>query len=69
MAGSYSQILLHIVFSTKRRNRWITPGVAERLYALEGSCAPSAVCSIALVASRTTSTAICAGDPTGPYRI
>jgi putative transposase len=32
MAGTYSQILLHIVFSTKGRKQWITPDVAERLY-------------------------------------
>lgn len=32
MPGTYSQILLHIVFSTKRREPWITPDVAERLY-------------------------------------
>jgi len=32
MPGTYSQLLLHIVFSTKRRERWITPEVADRLY-------------------------------------
>ncbi len=32
MPGTYSQILLHVVFSTKRRERWIAPSVAERLY-------------------------------------
>jgi putative transposase len=32
MPGTYSQLLLHIVFSTKHRQRWITPDVAERLY-------------------------------------
>ncbi len=32
MPGTYSQILLHIVFSTKRREPWITPEVAQRLY-------------------------------------
>ncbi len=30
--GTYSQLLLHVVFSTKARNPWITPEVAERLY-------------------------------------
>jgi len=25
-------LLLHIVFSTKRREPWIVPGIAERLY-------------------------------------
>ncbi|MCC6968601.1 MAG: IS200/IS605 family transposase [Phycisphaerales bacterium] len=32
MPGTYSQILLHIVFSTKARFPWITPDIAERLY-------------------------------------
>jgi REP element-mobilizing transposase RayT len=32
MPGTYSQILLHAVFSTKRREPWITADVAERLY-------------------------------------
>jgi len=32
MPGTHSQILLHIVFSTKRREPWITSEVASRLY-------------------------------------
>jgi REP element-mobilizing transposase RayT len=32
MPGTYSQLLLHVVFATKNRTPWITPGVAERLY-------------------------------------
>lgn len=32
MPGTYSQILLHVVYSTKHREPWITPDVAERLY-------------------------------------
>jgi len=32
MPGTYSQLLLHIVFSTKGREPWITADVAERLY-------------------------------------
>lgn len=32
MPGTYSQILLHVVFSTKHRQSWITPDVAEGLY-------------------------------------
>ncbi|MBL1215917.1 MAG: IS200/IS605 family transposase [Planctomycetes bacterium] len=32
MPGTYSQILLHVVFSTKRRQRSITPEIADRLY-------------------------------------
>jgi REP element-mobilizing transposase RayT len=30
--GTYSQLLLHIVFSAKGRVPWITPEIAERLY-------------------------------------
>lgn len=32
MPGTYTQILLHIVFSTKHRQPWITDDVADRLY-------------------------------------
>jgi REP element-mobilizing transposase RayT len=32
MPGTYSQLLLHIVFSTKGRAPWITHQVADRLY-------------------------------------
>jgi putative transposase len=32
MPGTYSQLLLHVVFSTKHRERWITSDVAEHLY-------------------------------------
>ena len=32
MPGTYSQLLLHVVFSTKGRAPWITQEVAERLY-------------------------------------
>lgn len=32
MSGTYSQVLLHVVFSTKHRERWITTDIAERLY-------------------------------------
>lgn len=32
MPGTYSQLLLHAVFSTKSRTPWITAEVAERLY-------------------------------------
>jgi REP element-mobilizing transposase RayT len=32
MPGTYSQILLHVVFSTKHRQAWIAPEIAERLY-------------------------------------
>ena len=32
MPGTYSQLLLHIVTSTKGRAPWISTAVAERLY-------------------------------------
>jgi hypothetical protein len=32
MPGTCSQVLLHIVYSTKYRKPWITADVAERLY-------------------------------------
>ena len=32
MPGTYSQILYHIVFSTKHRQPWLTADVVERLY-------------------------------------
>ncbi len=32
MPGTYSQLLLHVVFSTKGRTPWIAPEIAERLY-------------------------------------
>ncbi len=32
MPGTYSQLMLHIVFSTKGREPWIAAPVAERLY-------------------------------------
>lgn len=36
MPGTYSQILLHIVFSTKHRQAWITPDISDRLYPYMG---------------------------------
>lgn len=36
MAGTHTQLLLHLVFSTKERTPWITQEVAERLYAYIG---------------------------------
>jgi REP element-mobilizing transposase RayT len=36
MPGTYSQILLHVVFGTTRRHRWITPDIGERLYGYIG---------------------------------
>ncbi len=36
MAGTFTQLSFHIVFSTKGRHAWITPEVAERLYPFIG---------------------------------
>ena len=36
MPGTYSQILLHVVFSTKNRARWLDTAVTERLYPYMG---------------------------------
>lgn len=36
MPGTYSQLLLHVVFSTKYRTPWITTDVASRLYPYVG---------------------------------
>jgi REP element-mobilizing transposase RayT len=36
MPGTYSQLLLHIVFSTKHRQPHISPEIAERLYPYVG---------------------------------
>src|SRR5258708_273434 len=32
MSGTYSQIILHVVFSTKHREPWITADIRQRLY-------------------------------------
>ena len=36
MPGTYSQLLLHVVFSTKHRQRWITSDLAKDLYPFIG---------------------------------
>jgi REP element-mobilizing transposase RayT len=36
MPGTFSQILLHVVFSTKGREPWISPDIASRLYPYMG---------------------------------
>ncbi len=36
MPGTYSQLLLHVVFSTKNRTPWIADEIAERLYPFIG---------------------------------
>ena len=40
MAGTFSQLLLHIVFSTKRRTPWITDDVALHLREDHNNAAP-----------------------------
>jgi putative transposase len=46
MPGTYSQLLLHIVFSTKRRQPWITPDLAERLYPYVGGIVRAEKCTL-----------------------
>ena len=36
MPGTYSQILLHVVFSTKNRETWLSPTIAKRIYRYMG---------------------------------
>ncbi len=36
MPGTYSQMLLHVIFSTKQRKPWITEEVRRRLYSYVG---------------------------------
>lgn len=36
MPGTYSQLLYHIVFSTKRREPWLTPDMRDDLFAYIG---------------------------------
>ncbi len=36
MPGTYSQLLLHVIFSTKYRERWINADIQERLYSYLG---------------------------------
>jgi hypothetical protein len=69
MAGTYSQLLFHIVFSTKGRTPWIAPDVAERLYPFIGGIvrAEKGVLSHAVVLT-TTCTCIFAGGRTVRFR-
>jgi REP element-mobilizing transposase RayT len=36
MSGTFSNLLVHVVFSTKERERWITPLIAKRLHPYMG---------------------------------
>jgi putative transposase len=39
MANTYTSLHYHLLFSTKNRKRWITPEIAERLWAYLGGIA------------------------------
>ena len=39
MANTYTSLLYHVVFSTKNRERWIKPGIEERVWAYLGGIA------------------------------
>ena len=39
MANTYSSLHYHIVFSTKHRERWITPDIEQRIWAYLGGIA------------------------------
>lgn len=36
MSRTYTQLLYHVVFSTKHRTRWLAPAITPRLYAYVG---------------------------------
>jgi len=68
MPGTYSKILLHVVFSTKRRAAMIKPAIQDRLYDYMGGIPAarkerrtrSAVCPI-------TCTSCFSGGPTSRW--
>ena len=66
MAGTYSQLLLHVVFSTKGRAPWIAADVAARLYPYMGGIvrARRKAFSMPSVASKTTCICIFGGGRT-----
>lgn len=70
MPGTYSQILLHIVFSTKHREAWITPDIAERLYPYMGGIVRAERGVLYDIGGvwRTTSTCTSGGGPTARSR-
>jgi REP element-mobilizing transposase RayT len=39
MANTYTSLHYHIIFSTKNRERWITPDVEQRIWAYLGGIA------------------------------
>jgi len=46
MPGTFTQLLVHAIFSTKRREPWISPAIAERLYPYIGGIVRSEGCSL-----------------------
>lgn len=69
MPGTYSQLLLHIVTSTKGRTPWISPSVVERLDPYIGALSElkRAFCTRSAV-SRTTCTFTSGGGRTAACR-
>ena len=39
MANTYTSLHYHVIFSTKRRERWLTPAIQERVWAYLGGIA------------------------------
>lgn len=46
MPGTYTQLMTHVVFATKRRRPWITHEVAERLYPYFGGIIRNERCTL-----------------------
>ncbi|HVJ84241.1 MAG TPA: IS200/IS605 family transposase [Caulifigura sp.] len=46
MPGTYSQLLLHVVFSTKHRQNWLTSEIAPRMYSYLGGIVRSEKCAL-----------------------
>lgn len=46
MPGTYTELLYHVVFSTKGRSRWLTHEVTDRLYGYIGGIARDERCTL-----------------------
>ncbi len=46
MPGTYTELLVHMVFSTKGRRAWLTGDIADRLYAYIGGIARDERCAL-----------------------
>ncbi len=70
MPGTYSQILLHAVFSTKERKAWLHSEVADRLYPYIGGVVRAEKGSLYSVGGTADHISICTSDggPIGPCR-